>query len=75
MGTLPYAERAFGRRSYLYLVSLFPELRQLGADDLSDVLNHHRVLLNVPRRIEAESLDLGPTEEGEALKAHILERG
>jgi hypothetical protein len=33
------------------------------------------VLLNVPRRREAESLDLGPTEEGEALKAHILERG
>jgi len=43
----------------LGVVALLAALGQLGADHLADVLDDHRVLLDVPGRVEAQSLDLG----------------
>ncbi len=42
------------------LVALFPQLGYLGPDDLPNVLNDHRVPLNVPGSVQPEPLYLGP---------------
>lgn len=48
------------RDPYLGLVLLLAYLGHLGAYDLAYVLDDHRVLLNVPGGIQAQTLDLGP---------------
>ena len=47
----------------LILIALFPDVGQVGPDELPDVLDDHLALLEVARGVQSQPLDLGARED------------